>query len=75
MILPQSKSFTALKTRLECINIAPFQLELEGGPSEAEVVADLKESLELFDASLAQVEKQCADRPGQPQIAKLPTEL
>jgi hypothetical protein len=29
MILPLSKSFESLKTRLECINVAPFELKLK----------------------------------------------
>ena len=31
MILPISKSFQALKTRLDCISYAPFELPLESG--------------------------------------------
>ena len=32
MLLPISKAFQSLKTRLECVNVAAFELPLGGAP-------------------------------------------
>ena len=56
MLLPLSKSFQSLKKRLQCINIAPFELGCEdedaqffGQHHDLQGQMSLQNCLEIFD--------------------------
>ena len=54
MIMPISNSFKILKTRIECVNIAPYWLpnakeKQEKKEEEKEESLDLEECIKIFD--------------------------
>ncbi|CDW77902.1 vac14 family protein [Stylonychia lemnae] len=63
MILPISKSFQSLKTRLECINVATFELPLAQNQQASDFFGEdysgleINECLKCFDDKLEQIQE------------------
>lgn len=58
MILPISNSFKTLKTRIECVNIAPYWLPTHEKSQNKEATGlDLNECISIFDSHSQQMEE------------------
>jgi hypothetical protein len=56
MILPISNSFKTLKTRIECVKIAPFSLPSAMDNKQEEPQLDIEKCIKIFDDKVAVTE-------------------